>query len=446
MNSNDDQNIILAGEAAASIDSHVNIIAGDEVSSTASDGQRRMLQRTETVESDDGTFEAIESIRLEDPDIGIEEYPITSAIDDGRNNDAVLEWETAESNGSRTNLIVGDGVAPTPDIGCRMLQYSDIIDPDDETSEASETIRLEHPYLGIREPTLMGRKNDVILSRKTEANNGSLLNFMAGDAVTRITPDVRHYLLQRSEIVHLDDKTFKAFLRVVDPRLRTEVHIAITPKMGTRNQIQSIVLFRRLKDPRMEITAFLIPPNMHTRSRHTIMLLFWQTGASKSSLVNVLGRKEVARIAPDTRHRLLQRTETTNFDDETPVEIIRPESLHLGIIECLIALKIGTSRKKHELIMLFWQMGGGNRSLALVNLMTGEATASAPDMRRRIRYSETVDLDYKTSKLLLRLENPRMRTRGYRIPPNLSTRKKQEFVVYFWQTGVGTRNCRLGLP
>lgn len=211
-----------------------------------------MLQCSETVDPDDKTFEAIETIRLEDPHIGIKEYPITSDIDDecvfficslcnalptltSRNNDVVLPGEIAESNSSRINLVVGGGVAPTaPDIECRMLQRSEIVDSDDEASEVPGTIRLEDPHLGIRQPTLMSRKNVVVLARKTTASNGSLVNLIVGDVVVRTAPDVRHHLLQWSKTVYLDDNTFKVFLRLVNLPLRARGYTSITPKMGTR--------------------------------------------------------------------------------------------------------------------------------------------------------------------------------------------------------------------
>ncbi|KAG1812615.1 uncharacterized protein BJ212DRAFT_460427 [Suillus subaureus] len=226
----EDQSIILAGETAASVDLHVNLMAGDEAASTAPNMQRCMLQCSETVDSDDETFEAIDTIRLEDPHIGIKEYPITPDIDDG-NNDIVLVGETVASDGSRGNLVVGGGVA---DIGRCMLQCSEIDNSDDETSSAFETIPLEDPHLGIREPTLMSRNNDIILAGKTVASNGSLVNLMEGDVVARTAPDVRRHVLQRSETVHLDDKTSKAFLRLVDPCLRIRGYTIIPPQIGTR--------------------------------------------------------------------------------------------------------------------------------------------------------------------------------------------------------------------
>jgi hypothetical protein len=71
------------------------------------------------------------------------------------------------------------------------------------------------------------------------------------------------------------------------------------------------------------------------------MMLFWQTGVSKSLLVNVLMRGKVVRPAPDMRHCLLQSTETVDLDDETFVGTIRLEDLHLGIIQYLSPPKTG---------------------------------------------------------------------------------------------------------
>jgi hypothetical protein len=389
MNSNDDQDIILTGETAASVGSHVNLMAGDEVAPAAPDMQRHVPQCSETVDSDGETFKAIKSIRLQDPHIGIKEYPITPDIDDGcvvlrcslchtlptlmsRNNDVVLAGEAAASNGSRASFAVGGVVALTaPDRGHSMLPCSEIVDSDDETSKAFETIRLGDPYLRTRKPASMNRNIDMILVGKTASSNGSLVNFMAGDVVARAAPDVRRLWLQWSETVHLCDETSKAFLRLAGPRPRTRAYAAIPPKMLTRStvfrfslchikfvrligrsKIPSIVFFRRLEDLHMRITTFPIPSTMYARcivfacfpctgcliftssNKHT-MVLFWQTGVSKSSLVNILMREKVARPAPDTRRCLLQCTETIDMDDETSVKTIRLEDLHLGFVQYL---------------------------------------------------------------------------------------------------------------
>jgi hypothetical protein len=47
MNSNTDQNILLTGEKAASVDSNVNFMTGDEVAPAAPAMQRRILQCSE---------------------------------------------------------------------------------------------------------------------------------------------------------------------------------------------------------------------------------------------------------------------------------------------------------------------------------------------------------------------------------------------------------------
>jgi hypothetical protein len=155
-----------------------------------------------------------------------------------RNNDVVLAGKTAASNGSRANLVLGGGVAPTaptaPDIGRCMLKFSDIVNSDDETSEAFETIRHEDPHLRIREPTLLSRNNDIALTGKTAASNGSLVHLLAGDVVSRTAPYLRHHVLQWSKTIHLDDKNFKAFLRLVDPYLRIRGYTIIPPHIGTR--------------------------------------------------------------------------------------------------------------------------------------------------------------------------------------------------------------------
>ncbi|KAG1829387.1 hypothetical protein DFJ58DRAFT_875726 [Suillus subalutaceus] len=249
MSRNEDQSIILAGETAASVGSHVNLMAGDEAAPIAPDRdvQHCMLQCSETVDSDDETCEAIKTIRVEDPHVGIKECPITPDIDDG-DNGVVLVGEKAASD--------------------------EIVNSDDETSEALEkNIPLEDPHLRIREPTLMNRNNDIVLAGKTAASNGSLVNLMEGDVVARTAPD--------------------DFLRLVDPCLRIRGYAIIPPQTITGNKIPSIVFFRQL-DLHMGITMFLVPPNMYARRfKHQ------DTGAGKSSLINLLAGKEVARTSPD---------------------------------------------------------------------------------------------------------------------------------------------------
>lgn len=181
----------------------------------------------------------------------------------------------------------------------------------------------------------------------------------------------------------------------------------------------------------MEITAFLIPPNIYARNKHTIMVLFRQTGANKSSLVNILAREKVARPAPDMRRHLLQCTEAV---DETSVEIFRREHLRSAIIEYLVPPELD-ARKKHELVVLFWQTGTGNRSL--INLTTGEPAASTPNMLRRIQCSEPVNLDNKTFKVFSRFEDPHLRIRGYHISRNMGARNDHKIVTLFWQTRTG---------
>jgi hypothetical protein len=252
MDNNDDKSIILTGEKATRVDSHVNLMTGDEVAPTAPDMQCHVLQCSETVDSDDETFETIETIQLEDPCIGIRECPITPDIDYGcvvfrcslcnflptlmsRNDDVVPAREAAANNGSRAGFAVGGEVAlTTPDIGHRMLPCSEIVDSDDKTSEAFGTIPLEDPYLRIREPTSMSRSTDIVLARKTASSNGSPINHMAGDVVARAAPDVRRPWLHWSETVRLGDETSKAFLRLVCPRPRTTGYAAIVQKMVTR--------------------------------------------------------------------------------------------------------------------------------------------------------------------------------------------------------------------
>jgi hypothetical protein len=166
-------------------------------------------------------------------------------------------------------------------------------------------------------------------------------------------------------------------------------------------------------------------------------VLFWLTGVSKNSFVNILAREKLAHTAPDMRCRLLQCTEAIDLDDKTSVKIVRFEDLNLGMLECLILPRMGArcvvlrcssyhslsnrnSRNKHELIVLFWQTGVGKR--LLIHLMTREEVAPAPDMRRRIQYSETVDSDNKNSKVFSRIEDPHLSIRGYQIPPNIGAR------------------------
>jgi hypothetical protein len=162
-----------------------------------------------------------------------------------RNNDVVLVGKTVANNGSRLNLVVGGGVAPTaPDIGRCMLKFSEIVNSDDETSEAFETIRHGDPHLRIREPTLMSRNNDIALTGKTAASNGSLVHLMAGDVVAHTTPDLRHHVLQWSKTIHSDDKNSKAFLRLVDPYMRIRGYAIIPPHMGTRYMVFIFSLYR----------------------------------------------------------------------------------------------------------------------------------------------------------------------------------------------------------
>ncbi|KAG2097971.1 uncharacterized protein F5147DRAFT_656209 [Suillus discolor] len=136
-------------ETDASVGSHISLMAGDEVAPTAPDMQRRIPTH-----------------------IGIMEYPITSDID----------------NDSRANLVVGGGVAPTaPNIECCMLQCSEIVASDDETSEACGTM--------------------MVLFWQTGANKSSLVNILAREKVVHPAPDMRRYLLQCIEAVKLGDKT-----------------------------------------------------------------------------------------------------------------------------------------------------------------------------------------------------------------------------------------------
>lgn len=264
--SNNDQSITLTGEKDTRVDSHVNFMTGDEVAPTAPDMHRHVLQYSKTVDSDDKTFETIETTQLEDPCIGIREYPITPDIDD-RNDDVVPAGEAAANNGpgSRASFAVGGEAAPSAlDIGHCMLPRSEIVDSDDETSEAFESsIRLEDPYLRIREPTSMSRSTDIILTRKTASSNGSPINHVAGDVVARAAPDVRRPWLHWSETVtvRLGDETSKAFLRLVCPYPR----IGGYADMGTRNknEIPSTAFFRRLEDLHKKITTFPIPSTMY---------------------------------------------------------------------------------------------------------------------------------------------------------------------------------------
>lgn len=71
------------------------------------------------------------------------------------------------------------------------------------------------------------------------------------------------------------------------------------------------------------------------------MMLFWQTGVSKSLLADILMGEKAVRAAPDMRRRLLQSTETVDLDDEASVEIIQFQNLHLGFIQYLSPLKMG---------------------------------------------------------------------------------------------------------
>lgn len=427
---NDDKSITLAAETATSVGSHTNPTAGDEVAPIAPDTQSCMSQCSETTDSDEETPEAIETIRLEELHIGTKEYPITLDISNSRHNDPILAGET----GSPINLVVGGRVVSTaPDIGCRILHRSEIVDSDDETSEPFEPIRLEDPHLRIREPTLTSRNNGILLVEKTAARSSSLVNIIRRDGVVRTTPDVRRHLLQLPETVNLDSKTSRAFLCLVDPHPRIRGYTTI----GTRNKISSLTFFHRLEDLYMGIIAFPDPPNMDARNKHTIMVLFRKTGVGKSSLLNILAGEKVVSTDPDMRRRRLQCTEFFDLDHGTSVETIRLEDLHLDVAECLtIPPKMGA--REHKFIAFVWQTGAGNRSL--INLTKGEEVASTPNMRPRIQYLETVDLDDKNSKMFSRLEDLHLSIKGYHIPPKVGAKNEHEVIVLCRQTGTGKRS------
>ncbi|KAG1816625.1 hypothetical protein EV424DRAFT_1324826, partial [Suillus variegatus] len=98
------------------------------------------------------------------------------------------------------------------------------------------------------------------------------------------------------------------------------------------------------------------------RNKHTIMVLFRQTGANKNSLVNILAREKVARPAPDMRHHLLQCTEAV---DET----------------------------SRQSIVLFGDTGAGKSSL--INLMAGKKVArTSPDMQRCTMHWQEYDISF----------------------------------------------------
>ncbi|KAG1742192.1 P-loop containing nucleoside triphosphate hydrolase protein [Suillus lakei] len=192
------KDIVLTGETAASVGSPVDLMAAEEVAHTAPDLRRCTLQYTEPIGLYDEIFEAFETIRLEDPHLGIREDhipPDVCASNDDQN--IVLAGEIAASVGSLVNLMAGDEVAPTaPDMRCRMLECSETVDSDDETFEGFEAIRVEN-HLEIKEHPITldtnARNNDedIVLTGERAACNGSLVNLMAGDEMAPTTPVMR---------------------------------------------------------------------------------------------------------------------------------------------------------------------------------------------------------------------------------------------------------------
>ncbi|KAG1771158.1 P-loop containing nucleoside triphosphate hydrolase protein [Suillus placidus] len=184
---------------------------------------------------------------------------------------------------------------------------------------------------------------------------------MTREEVAPTGPDMRRRMLQCSETVNLDDTNSKAFLRLEDPHLR--------------------------------IRGYPIPPKMVARIKHVNTVLSWQSGAGKSSLVNLMSEEVVAPTAPDMRCRMLQCSETVDLDDKTSEAFLRPEDSRLRIREYLIPPNMGARRIKHQSIVLFGDTGAGKSSL--INLMAGkEVACTSPDMQRCTMHWEEYNIGF----------------------------------------------------
>ncbi|KAG1812614.1 uncharacterized protein BJ212DRAFT_460389 [Suillus subaureus] len=321
----------------------------------------------------------------------------------------MLSWRTGVSESLLVNILAREKVVHTaPDMRYRLLQCTETIDLDDETS--AESIRLEDLHLGMIEcliPPRMGARNRrelTVLFWQTGAGRRSLINLMTGEGVA-FTPNMQRHI-QYSETVDLDDKNSK--------------------------------VFPRLEDPYLSIRGYHVPPNIGARKEHKIIAFLWQTGTGKRSLVNLMTEKGGSPTGPDIRHRMLQCSDTASLDGEISKAFLRPEDPHLRIRGYPIPPKMAASMIKHINIVLLQQSGAGKSSL--VNLMSGEEVAStASGMRRRmLQCSETVNLDDKTSETFLRPEDSRLRIRECPIPPKMGARRsKHQNIVLFGDTGAG---------
>jgi energy-coupling factor transporter ATP-binding protein EcfA2 len=214
---------------------------------------------------------------------------------------------------SLVNLMTRKEVAlPGANMGHRMLQCSDNASLDSNIFKAF--LRLEDPYLRIRgypiPPKMVASMIEhinIVSLQQLGAGKSSLVNLTSEEKVARTAPDIRCRMLQCSETVNLDDKTSETFLRPEDPNLRIREHPA-PPKMGTR------------------------------RSKYQNIVLFGDTGAGKSSLINLIAGKKVARTSPDMQRCTMHWQEyDIGFGDASykVFDTVGLEAPQLGIKEYL---------------------------------------------------------------------------------------------------------------
>ncbi|KAG1851679.1 P-loop containing nucleoside triphosphate hydrolase protein [Suillus subluteus] len=194
----------------------------------------------------------------------------------------------------------------------RMLRSSETVSLDGRISRAF--LRLEDPHLRIRgypiPPKMIAsmiKHINIVLLRQSGAGKSSLVNFMSGEEVAPTAPEMRRRILRHSEPINLDDKTSEVFLRPETPRLRIK-ECPISPKTGAR------------------------------RSKHQNIVLFGDTGAGKSSLINLIAGKEVARTSPDMQRCTMHWQEYNIGFGDTSYKVfdtVGLEAPQLGIKEYL---------------------------------------------------------------------------------------------------------------